>query len=66
MGAPADELRAWLGPAISQEHFEVGDEVREAFVNLIRRRRFAFQMNARGRWQADLVGLARCGSRHSV
>ena len=33
-----DELTAWLGPAISQEHFEVGDEVREAFVDADRGR----------------------------
>jgi len=59
MGVPAGELRAWLGPAISQEHFEVGDEVREAFVKSDRIASSRFRMNARGRWQADLVGLAR-------
>ena len=31
-GCAAARTTAWLGPAISQEHFEVGDEVREAFV----------------------------------
>jgi YfiH family protein len=59
MGVPAGELRAWLGPAISQEHFEVGDEVREAFVKTDRAANARFRMNARGRWQADLGGLAR-------
>jgi polyphenol oxidase len=59
MGVPANELIAWLGPAISQEQFEVGDEVREAFVNTDRAANSRFRMNARGRWQADLVGLAR-------
>jgi YfiH family protein len=59
MGVPAHELRAWLGPAISQEHFEVGDEVREVFVKADRAAISCFRMNARGRWQADLVGLAR-------
>ena len=33
MGVAPGELSAWLGPAISREHFEVGDEVRDAFVN---------------------------------
>ena len=59
MGVPGYELRAWLGPAISQNHFEVGDEVREAFVNSDRAAISRFRMNTRGRWQADLAGLAR-------
>ena len=59
MGVPARELRAWLGPAISQEHFEVGSEVREVFVNADRAASSRFRLNARGRWQADLGGLAR-------
>ena len=32
LGSSGGELTAWLGPAISREHFEVGDEVRAAFV----------------------------------
>ncbi len=59
MGVPANDLQAWLGPAISQEHFEVGDEVREIFVKSDRAAISCFRMNARGRWQADLAGLAR-------
>jgi YfiH family protein len=59
MGVPGEELCAWLGPSISQDHFEVGNEVREAFVNSDRAAVSRFKMNARGRWQADLVGLAR-------
>ena len=56
---PARELRAWLGPCISCEHFEVGDEVREEFVKQDAAASAHFDRNARGRWQADLVGLAR-------
>ncbi|MAR89483.1 MAG: hypothetical protein CML06_01190 [Pseudomonadales bacterium] len=53
------QLRVWLGPAISQPAFEVGDEVRQAFVSQDAAAQAEFQPNARGRWQADLYGLAR-------
>ena len=60
IGVPAGELRAWLGPAISQEHFEVGEEVRETFLNADTETASPLsEMNARGRWQADLAWLAR-------
>ena len=52
-------LLVWLGPAISQAAFEVGDEVREAFLALDPKASSCFESNARGRWQADLYGLAR-------
>ncbi|MDH5621356.1 MAG: peptidoglycan editing factor PgeF [Gammaproteobacteria bacterium] len=53
------ELLAWLGPAISQPSFEVGDEVRAAFVAVQPAAAECFVRNGRGRWQADLYGLAR-------
>jgi len=56
---PAAELTAWLGPAISQAHFEVGAEVRDAFVAADAGAAAHFVPNARARWQADLVALAR-------
>ena len=59
MGVRGDVLTAWLGPAISKEHFEVGEEVRAAFVDADRGAADAFVRNARGKWQADLAGLAR-------
>jgi polyphenol oxidase len=52
-------ITAWLGPAISQRHFEVGDDVREVFVAADARAATCFLPNERGRWQADLIGLAR-------
>ena len=54
-----DALIAWLGPAISQAAFEVGDEVRERFLDADAEASGCFLQNARGRWQADLYGLAR-------
>jgi YfiH family protein len=52
-------LQAWLGPAISGPHFEVGPEVREAFMAQEPAAAAAFTANSRGRWQCDLRALAR-------
>jgi polyphenol oxidase len=52
-------LCAWLGPAIGRHHFEVGDEVRAAFIAQVDRASSALALNERGRWQCDLAGLAR-------
>ncbi|MGI9204711.1 MAG: peptidoglycan editing factor PgeF [Woeseiaceae bacterium] len=56
--APGDML-AWLGPAISKDHFEVGEEVRMAFTEHDPAAARCFYSNERGRWQADLFALAR-------
>ena len=59
MGCPAGQLRAWLGPAIGARHFEVGDEVRAAFLAADPRAATAFVAHAPGKWLADLPELAR-------
>jgi len=59
LAAPAHELVAWLGPAIGPAAFEVGAEVRAAFVAADAGAASAFLANARGRWQGDLYRLAR-------
>ena len=56
--APAD-LVAWLGPAISASAYEVGAEVREAYLARDPAAESCFAANRRGRWQADLYALAR-------
>ena len=58
MKTSRDQLLAWLGPAISQAAFEVGDEVRAAFVADDAGADGCFRRNERGRWQADLYALA--------
>jgi len=45
------QLITWLGPAIGQAHFEVGEEVRQAFLAHDADASGAFVANARGRWQ---------------
>jgi polyphenol oxidase len=59
LGITGRELIAWLGPAISARHFEVGDEVRAAFLDRDPGASAAFAPNPRGRWQGDLEALAR-------
>ncbi|MFZ0256186.1 MAG: peptidoglycan editing factor PgeF [Gammaproteobacteria bacterium] len=59
LGAPENELLAWLGPAISARHFEVGEEVREVFVKQDGRAADALSLAREGHWWADLYGLAR-------
>ena len=68
-GHGASDLLAWLGPCIGPQAFEVGDEVRQAFVARLGAQAAAcFQaappgVDAKGRvlpkWWADLAGLAR-------
>jgi YfiH family protein len=58
LGAEAGQVMAWLGPAIGPAHFEVGDEVRDAFCARTPNAQAAFARNDRGRWQCDLHALA--------
>ncbi len=60
MGVPPQRMRAWLGPAIGPAAFEVGDEVRTAFVARDPDAAAAFAARpAAGKWCADLYLLAR-------
>ncbi len=59
MQTPASDLIAWFGPAISQVAFEVGEDVRDAFMAADSTASSCFEANERGRWQADLYALAR-------
>jgi YfiH family protein len=59
MARPPGRLLAWLGPAIGPTKFEVGAEVREAFVAAGAGAAARFQPGRADRWMADLAGLAR-------
>lgn len=51
-------MMAWIGPGISREFFEVGDEVLEAFSDSIEGARDYFEAHGPGHWMCDLGGLA--------
>lgn len=55
---PADVL-AWLGPAIGPVHFEVGPEVKRAFIERDAQAFACFRPGQGDRWMADIYGLAR-------
>lgn len=62
MGVAPHSLMAWLGPAISQQAFEVGDEVRAAFIAAQPQAASAFTPSpllGKGEWLADIYALAR-------
>jgi len=54
-----DRLLAWLGPAIGPKAFEVGEEVRDAFVEREAQAVQAFTSAPNAKWLADLYELAR-------
>ncbi|MGB7756884.1 MAG: peptidoglycan editing factor PgeF [Salinisphaera sp.] len=60
MAAEPRDLMAWMGPAIGVESFEVGADVREAFVSQSPDSARMFTPKAKpGKYQADIYGLAR-------
>lgn len=60
LAVPADQVLVWLGPAIGPQAFEVGAEVREAFVGQHAQAAAAFQPSVNsGKFMADIYQLAR-------
>lgn len=59
MAVPPSEILAWLGPAIGPLCFEVGAEVRAAFVAAAPTAAIAFQARGGDKWLADIYTLAR-------
>ena len=52
------DVLAWLGPAISQQHFEVGDDVRNIFLQLSTENQGAFIPHG-SKWLCNIYALAR-------
>ena len=59
MGALGDQILAYLGPAIGPRAFEVGDDVRAAFLAHDREAAHGFTLTSKNKWLADLHVLAR-------
>ncbi|WP_394560682.1 peptidoglycan editing factor PgeF [Aquipseudomonas alcaligenes] len=60
MGVEPGELLVWLGPAIGPDSFEVGPEVREAFLAQHVQAETAFRASRNpGKFMADIYALAR-------
>lgn len=59
-GVPVQQIKAWMGPAIGPKSFEVGVEVRDAFVQQLALNLSCFAPGAQsGKHLADIYGLAR-------
>ncbi|GAM58820.1 hypothetical protein JCM19231_1199 [Vibrio ishigakensis] len=55
----SDEVSVWIGPAISIDAFEVGEEVRQQFVDADAGDAVAFHQHKPGKFMADLPLLAK-------
>ncbi len=69
MQVPSGEILAWMGAAIGPQAFEVGDEVRQAFVGRHPAAAAAFvpqpATGAAPKWLADIYQLARIRLGHA-
>lgn len=68
MGVPGGRMQAWLGPTIGPRAYEVGAEVRDAFLAHDASAASAFTPTRPGHWLLDLYAVARqrladCGIR---
>lgn len=54
-----NNLLAWMGPAIGPKCFQVGSEVRAAFINKKAEYSSAFNEQKNGKWLADIYHIAR-------
>lgn len=59
LSTPPSHLLAWLGPAIGPASYEIGEEVRDAFLRDHADAQAAFMPTRPGHWRCDLYVLAR-------
>lgn len=58
MNTPPEQIQAWIGPAISAGVYEIGNEVRDAFLRRYPGASSAFHASRPQHWYADLPRLA--------
>jgi YfiH family protein len=59
MRSPPGNLLAWLGPAAGPDNYEIGAEVRQAFLSVDPVAEIAFFPTRENHWRVDLYALAR-------
>jgi copper oxidase (laccase) domain-containing protein len=59
MNMSPNELLVWLGPAISQKHFEVGADVKNSFCEKDQHAEKAFRAISDQKWLANIYHLAK-------
>ena len=58
MQSSPSDLIAWIGPAISQKHYETGEEVYKSFTNKYAASKSAFKPSKPNKWFANLSLIA--------
>jgi len=59
MASEPKECMVWLGPAISQKYFEVGEDVKQQFCQAYQQAEQHFKHQGNNKYHADLYGLAK-------
>jgi hypothetical protein len=65
MQTSSNRILAWIGPAIGADSYEVGEEVRDAFLQSGPDAAHAFRATRPGHWLCDLPALARIRLQHA-
>lgn len=58
LGTQGSEMLVWLGPAIGPDAFEVGEDVRNQFIERDSTAEAAFQQVSSGQWLMDIAQIA--------
>lgn len=56
---PVNDYLVWLGPAIGSQHFEVGKDVYETFIQINDQLKSAFTYQGQEKWLADIYLIAK-------